>query len=117
GEWLGTDANSPVIKYTRKGEDTNSVFDAKLIYQQPKEEIELLETPQIFRPTVGPLQLTDLNNVFGVLTDDNIYETFGISSAGAVVVVRPDGYISTVQPLDATDATAEFFDGSFPVHH
>ena len=31
----------------------------------------------------------------------------------AIVVVRPDGYISTVQPLDATDAIAEFFDGIF----
>src|SRR5690625_2752945 len=117
GEWLGTNANSPVIKYTREGEDFNSVFDAKVIYQQPKEEIELLETPQIFRPAVGPLQLTDLNNVFGVLTDDNIFETFEISSAGAVVVVRPDGYISTVQPLDATDAIAEFFDGIFTPQH
>ncbi|MDN6533275.1 MAG: FAD-dependent monooxygenase [Yaniella sp.] len=113
GEWLGTNANSPVIKYTREGEDLNSVFDAKVIYQQPKEEIELLETPQIFRPSVGPLQLTDLNNVFGVLTDDSIFETFEISSAGAVVVVRPDGYISTVQPLDATDAIGAFFDGIF----
>ena len=113
GEWLGSDTNSPVVKYTRKGKDANSVFDVKVIYQQPKEEIELMEAPRVYRPVVGPFQLTDLNNVFGTLADDNIFENREISSAGAIVVVRPDGYVSTVQPLDATDAIAEFFDGVF----
>lgn len=113
GAWLGTDRNSPVVKYTRRDEDVNSVFDVKVIYQQPKEEIELLETPQIYRPAVGPHQLTDLNQVFGVLPDNSIFENREISSKGAIVVVRPDGYVSTVQPLDATEAITEFFDGVF----
>jgi len=113
GEWLGSDTNSPVVKYTREGEDANSVFDVKVIYQQPKEEIELMETPRAYRPVVGPFQLTDLNNVFGTLADDNIFKNREISSAGVIVVVRPDGYVSTVQPLEATDAIAEFFDGVF----
>ncbi len=113
GEWLGTDANSPIRKYTRENEDINSVFDVKVIYQQPKEDIELMETPQIYRPVVGPFKVTDLNQVFGTLTDDSIYADRQISADGAIVVVRPDGYVSTVQPLDANDAIAAFFDGVF----
>ena len=113
GEWLGTNENSPVLKYTRKGDDLNTLFDVKVIYQQPKEEIELMETPQVYRPVVGEFQITDLNQVFGILADDNIYEAREISKDGAIIVVRPDGYVSTVQPLDATDAIAEFFAGAF----
>lgn len=110
---MGTDANSPIRKYTRENEDINSVFDVKVIYQQPKEDIELMETPQIYRPVVGPFKVTDLNQVFGTLTDDSIYADRQISADGAIVVVRPDGYVSTVQPLDANDAIAAFFDGVF----
>ena len=62
---------------------------------------------------VGPFRITDLNQVFGVLPDNSIYEDRQISKEGAIVVVRPDGYVSTVQPLDATDAIADFFDGVF----
>ncbi|HIW46827.1 MAG TPA: FAD-dependent monooxygenase [Candidatus Yaniella excrementigallinarum] len=113
GEWLGNDANSPVVKYTRKNTDVNSLFDVKVIYQQPKEDVELMQTPRIYRPIVGRYRVSDVNNVFAVLTDDNIFEAREISGDGAIVVVRPDGYISTVQPLDATDAIAEFFDGIF----
>ncbi|HJF15957.1 MAG TPA: FAD-dependent monooxygenase [Enteractinococcus helveticum] len=113
GEWLGSGTNSPILKYTRNGCDINSVFDVKVIYQQPKEEIELMETPSIFRPVVGPFHITDLNQVFGILPDDSIFDTREISKDGAVVVVRPDGYVSTVQPLAATGAIAELFDGIF----
>src|SRR5699024_9149577 len=113
GEWLGNDANSPVVKYTRKNTDVNSLFDVKVIYQQPKEDVELMQTPLIYRPIVGRYRVSDVNNVFAVLTDDNIFEAREISGDGVIVVVRPDGYISTVQPLDATDAIAEFFDGIF----
>lgn len=29
----------------------------------------------------------------------NTYETYGISSDGAVVVIRPDGYVGMIAPL------------------
>jgi phenol 2-monooxygenase (NADPH) len=39
------------------------------------------------------------------------YETFGVSpSAGALIVVRPDGYVGTIAPLDRVDVLDAYFD-------
>src|SRR5699024_12386515 len=103
----------PLPEYTRKGDHLTNPADAKDNYQPTKADIELVETPQVYRPVVGEFQISDLNQVFGILADDNIYEAREISKDGAIIVVRPDGYVSTVQPLDATDAIAEFFAGVF----
>jgi phenol 2-monooxygenase len=41
-----------------------------------------------------------------------IHERYGISrSAGAVVVVRPDGYVGTIAPLDDLVALDAYFAG------
>ena len=37
------------------------------------------------------------------------YITYGISSSGAIVVVRPDGYVGTVAPLDNAGHIDEYF--------
>ena len=39
------------------------------------------------------------------------YKSFGISAEGAVVIVRPDGYVGMVAPLDGTEALHEYFSG------
>jgi phenol 2-monooxygenase len=59
--------------------------------------------------------------VIRVLLDDTdvtgtrggrIHERYGISrSAGALVVVRPDGYIGTVAPLDELAVLDAYFSG------
>src|SRR5699024_12384843 len=100
-----------------KNTDINSLFDVKVIYQQPKEDVELMQTPRIYRPIVGRYRVSDVNNVFAVLTDDNIFEAREISGDGAIVVVRPAGYISTEQRLDTTVAIAMYFDGILPAQH
>lgn len=33
------------------------------------------------------------------ITGGNVYKSFGIDTAGAVVVVRPDGYVAAIAPL------------------
>ena len=38
-----------------------------------------------------------------------VYSTFGISPSGAVVVVRPDGYVAMVTPLDDVRAIDGYF--------
>jgi phenol 2-monooxygenase len=41
-----------------------------------------------------------------------IHERYGISrSAGAVVVVRPDGYVGTIAPLDELTSLDVYFAG------
>lgn len=37
------------------------------------------------------------------------YQTFGLSSAGAVVVIRPDGYIGTIASLDEAETLTAYF--------
>src|SRR5699024_3544915 len=85
GEWLGNDANSPVVKYTRKNTDVNSLFDVKVIYQQPNEDVELMQTPRIYRPIVGRYRVSDVTNVFAVLTENNTFEARETSGDGAIV--------------------------------
>lgn len=38
------------------------------------------------------------------------YESYGIGSDGAVVVVRPDGYIGTILRLDDVQGLAAYFE-------
>jgi phenol 2-monooxygenase (NADPH) len=39
------------------------------------------------------------------------YETYGIESSGAVVVVRPDGYVGLVTALDQVPRLQSYFEG------
>ena len=40
------------------------------------------------------------------------YAYYGIDEhAGAIVVVRPDGYVGMVAPLDRVDVVNEYFEG------
>lgn len=42
---------------------------------------------------------------------ESIYADFGIGSEGAVVVVRPDGYVGLVTSLHDIQALADYFTG------
>lgn len=105
--------DSPVNRFTAADEDRNALFDVKGIYQRKHTEFEVLNAPKIFRPEVGPYQVSDLNNVFGTDPADDIFEARGISRDGAVVVVRPDQYVAHVLPLGAREELTEFFAGIF----
>lgn len=43
------------------------------------------------------------------------YATYGIKPDGAIVVVRPDGYVGTVAPLDKVKHLDQYF-GAFMDH-
>lgn len=112
-QWIDEAPESPVNRFTAADEDRNALFDIKAIYQHKHTDFEVMSAPKIFRPDVGTYQVEDLNNVFGVHPEHDIFEERGISRDGAVVVVRPDQYVAHVLPLSATDELAEFFDGVF----
>jgi phenol 2-monooxygenase len=111
-EWLDS-AESPVRRFTPAGQDLDAMFDVYAVYQQPHEEVDLMQAPAIFRPKVGAFQVSNLNKVFGVDTKDDIFEARGLSRDGVVVVVRPDQYVAQVLPLDATGELAAFFEGIY----
>ena len=55
--------------------------------------------------------LTDDQDMFK-RTGGNGYKTYGIDPLlGAVVVVRPDGYVSMVAPLDSVQDINKYFAG------
>lgn len=91
-----------------------TLIDAKVIYQQPYTEFDMLDVPVAFKPRVGHLDLVDLENAFGVLEDENIFEQREISRDGAVVVVRPDQYVAGIFPLADTQGLGDFLNRIFP---
>ncbi|MGM0931242.1 MAG: FAD-binding monooxygenase [Actinomycetota bacterium] len=108
GEWLATAQDSPLAA-TPEGADLDAWFDVKVIYQQNHEDVDINAVPAVFKPQVGPFQLTNLEKVFGTAKDEDIFDVRGLSRDGAIVVVRPDQYVANVLPLTATDELAEFF--------
>lgn len=115
-QWLQNDPASPIVKYTQPDTDDDSLFDVKVTYQQHHHNLQPTDVPELFRPKVGPYRLENWNKIFGTLSDDDIFEAREISRDGAVVVVRPDQYVSTVLPLDAHNELAAFFDGVLLPH-
>ncbi|MGW6174178.1 FAD-binding monooxygenase [Arthrobacter sp. NPDC055138] len=107
-EWLATAQDSPLAA-TPEGADLDAWFDVKVIYQQNHEDVDINAVPAVFKPQVGPFQLTNLEKVFGTAKDQDIFEARGISRDGAIVVVRPDQYVANVLPLTATAELAQFF--------
>ncbi|GAA1341523.1 FAD-dependent monooxygenase [Kocuria palustris] len=108
-EWLEGSEDSPVRRFTPASADLNSVFDAKVIYQQPYTEIELADVPSLFLPKVGPYGLTDREEVFAADQDADIFDLRQVDRSGALVIQRPDMYVAHVLPLSARDEIAEFF--------
>ena len=108
--WLEHSPQSPVTKFTPEGADIDGVFDAKVIYQQPYQEIDLGQVSRYFLPTVGPFRLTDYEKVYSALPDSDIFNVRQIDrQSGALVIVRPDMYVAHVLPLTAREEITEFF--------
>ncbi len=113
--WLSHSADSPLQRYVRTGEDVDALFDVKVVYPQPFDQVEWSAVPDVFRPRTGPLKLMDWEKVFAAgasaWNDRDIFDERGIARDGAVVVVRPDQYVAAVLSLTACAELARFFDG------
>lgn len=91
-----------------------TLIDAKVIHQQSYTAFDMLDVPAAFKPRVGHLDLVDLENAFGVLDGEDIFEQREISRDGAVVVVRPDQYVAGICPLTDTEGLGFFLGRFFP---
>ena len=115
-EWLRTAPDSPVALFTPVGNDVDSVFDVKVVYQQRYEQVDVGRVPPIFLPRVGPFQLIDYEKVYAVdPKHDDFFEARAIDRGGCVVVVRPDQYVAHVLPLTAREELTRFFAGNMLV--
>lgn len=113
-EWMENSADSPVNVFTPEGADIDSVFDAKVVYQQGYHDYEMPDMHTYFRPKVGPFQVRDHEKVYAVSKEaEDFFDAREIDRRGAIVVVRPDMYVAHVLPLTARKELTEFFAGTF----
>ncbi|NMF32276.1 3-hydroxybenzoate 4-monooxygenase [Corynebacterium ammoniagenes] len=90
------------------------LVDAKVVYQTSHTEFDVSSVPDAFKPAVGVLGLTNLENSFGITADSDIFDQRDISRDGVVVVVRPDQYVSGIFPLHDTAGLEDFLKAYFP---
>lgn len=115
-EFLASDANSPLKKYTPIGADPDSVIDVRAIFQPHHQLVGTDTLHAVLAPRKGRYGLRDHEKVFCVDNRPkssgggrNIYEVRGINKKkGCVVVVRPDQYVADVLPLGDHAGLAKF---------
>ena len=115
-DWLESNADSPVVKYRREGDDIDGLIDLRAVFQQTFDQLNYADMPSLLKPLKGKLSLQDHEKVFCVDHKGvgDIYEMRGIDrEQGCMIVVRPDQYISHILPLDAYSDLAAFFDGIY----
>jgi phenol 2-monooxygenase len=110
--FLAESPDSPLRRFTPKGADSDSVVDVRAVFQQGHCELQVDRLPSVLLPRKGRFGLVDYEKAYCAdpRTGHDIFELRGIDrEKGAMVVVRPDQYVSNVLPLDAHDELATFF--------
>ena len=111
--YLQDSPHSPVRLYTGPGEDIDSVFDLRAIFQAAHDALTIETMPPLLLPRKGRLGLRDYEKVFSPdrKSGVDIFDARGIDRAhGALIVVRPDQYIAHVLPFGAHEELAGFFE-------
>ena len=108
---------SPVRKITPPDADVDSYVEFIVVIAGERVKLEQEEIPKYFWPVNGKRRMRDLHKVF---VDDEsynaghgrAYEKYGVDPAfGAVVIVRPDQYVSMVVGLEDFGRVIVFFNG------
>ncbi len=111
--FLANDPSSPMVKYTPKGADIDSVLDLRAVFQDSHRDLRLETLPSLLMPPKGRYGLTDYEKVFcpDLKSGADIFDQRGINrQGGALVIIRPDQFVARVQPIDDFDGLATFFD-------
>lgn len=110
--FLAESPNSPLRRFTPAGADIDSVIDVRAVFQEGPRDIKVEELPSVLLPRKGQFGLVDYEKAYcaDFKNGPDIFDLRGINrEKGAIVVVRPDQYVSKVLPLDAHDRLTEFF--------
>jgi phenol 2-monooxygenase len=112
-DFLEGDRQSPVRKYTRRGQDIDAMIDVRAVFQQAHRELAIETMPALLLPRKGRFGLLDYEKVFCAdAKGSDIFAMRGIDrEIGCMVVVRPDQYVAQVLPLDGYKELAAYFDG------
>jgi phenol 2-monooxygenase len=110
-EFLKADPTSPIVKFSREGEETDSILDVRAIFQHPHRDLAIDAMPELLLPRKGKYGLVDYEKIYcpDLKSAEDIFDMRGIDrDQGCMVVVRPDQYISHVLPLDAYEQLSTF---------
>jgi phenol 2-monooxygenase len=110
--YLAESPKSPIRRFTPAGADGDSVIDIRAVFQQGHREIKVEELSAVLLPRKGRFGLIDYEKAYSpdLKSGADIFDLRGVDRKnGAMVVVRPDQYVSSVLPLDAHDELAAFF--------
>ncbi|KAI4906508.1 hypothetical protein J4E90_010401 [Alternaria incomplexa] len=116
-EKLSKALEATASQYTPAGKHIDSFIETLLVLSSKFPETEQESIPGYFWPKSGKWSIRDLHKTF--IDDDHYnsghghaYEKYGVKpDVGAVVIVRPDQYVSKVTSLDDFDGVADFFAG------
>ena len=111
-DFLAESPNSPIRRFTPAGTNIDSVIDVRAVFQQGHRDLKVEELPSILLPRKGRFGLIDYEKAYcpDLKNGPDIFELRCIDrEKGAIVVVRPDQYVSNVLPLDAHDELTAFF--------
>ncbi|KIJ65494.1 hypothetical protein HYDPIDRAFT_88033 [Hydnomerulius pinastri MD-312] len=86
---------------------SSSKFDIITISKGKKEEIDFLSFPSLLRSHWSKILIDD-TDVTGTVGGKG-YSYFGVGDEGAIVVVRPDGYVGTIAPLSGVAEIDDYF--------
>jgi len=101
--------NGFLKKFTPKGMEFGTLFEIISIGTSSKENVDYTDLPSELRPHWSNVYIDDLD--VHSRTGGKAYSSYGISPEGAVVVVRPDGYVGLVTSLDDVLEVESYFSG------
>lgn len=111
-DFLAESPNSPIRRFTPAGANIDSVIDVRAVFRQGHRDLKVEELPSILLPRKGRFGLIDYEKAYcpDLKNGPDIFELRCIDrEKGAIVVVRPDQYVSNVLPLDAHDELTAYF--------
>ncbi|KAF2011495.1 phenol 2-monooxygenase-like protein [Aaosphaeria arxii CBS 175.79] len=117
-EKLATQLGALTKRFTPAEDDVDSLIEPILVLKTKFTETEQHQIPDYFVPVNGKWRIRDLHKVY---IDDQhyndghgeAYRTLGVDPAvGAVVIIRPDQYVSKVTRIEDVSGIESFFKGA-----
>tara|TARA_B100000902_G_scaffold245639_1_gene232556 strand:+ start:39 stop:1970 length:1932 start_codon:yes stop_codon:yes gene_type:complete len=108
-EFIYESKNSPIIKYTPKNVDIDSIIDVVTVFQH-KNEVSIEQMDDFFTPKKGKYQLRDYEKIYTSIPQNDIFKTRAINQReGCIVIVRPDQHIANILSLGSYNTLTSFF--------
>lgn len=102
----------PLVRFTPHGSDPDAVLDLRAVLQVPHRSVDIGCLPPALLPRKGAFGLIDYEKVFCPAPGADIFSLRGIDRAqGAMICIRPDGYVAEVFALTDAKRLCDFLDG------